>query len=107
MRRAVVAVLCLALPVWAQGRDEVPAAVAGCVECHQAQGLPGMPGWPRLAGMERSAIVEILRGHRDRLIPDSTMDKVAAYLDDAQIDAAADYFSRIEPGDPSPFDFGD
>ncbi|NVK44185.1 MAG: hypothetical protein HWE39_23335 [Oceanospirillaceae bacterium] len=95
------------LPVWVQGENELPAAVAGCVECHRAQGVPGLPGWPRLAGMDRSAIVDILRGHRDRLVPDSTMDKVASTLDDAQIDAAADYYSRLEPSDPPPFDLGD
>lgn len=81
---------------------EPPQAVAGCSACHLKEGIPAQPGWPFLAGMAKADIVERLRGHRARLIPDSTMSKVAAGLSDDEIEQAADYYSRLEPSNPPP-----
>lgn len=107
MKRAIATALALLVPqAWAEHHADVPEAVAGCVQCHREEGVPALPGWPHLAGMEQEAIVRILQGHRERLIPDSTMAKVAAGLGDEQIEAAAAYYSGLEPSDPPPFDFG-
>lgn len=112
MKKSVTAALFLTLftpmsRTVAQDHADVPDAVAGCVQCHHEEGLPGLPGYPRLAGMDKSAIIEILKGHRDSQVPDSTMDKIAAGLDDDQIEAAAEYFSGLAPSDPPPFDLGE
>jgi cytochrome c553 len=67
------------------------------------EGLPARPGWPYLAGMEKMRLVDILRGHRNNLVPDSTMDQVATQLTDSEIDTVADYFSKLDRTDPPPF----
>ncbi len=104
-----VALLCL-LVVAADGNSalaadeaEVPDVVTGCAACHRKEGLPALPGAPYLAGMEKSRLVDTLRGHRNSLVPDSTMHQVAAGLSDSDIDAVADYFSKLDRTDPPPF----
>jgi cytochrome c553 len=82
---------------------EMPEVAKGCANCHHKEGQPALVGWPYLAGMEKAKLVDILRGHRDNLVPDSTMDKIAASLTDSEIDAVADYFSKLDRTDPPPF----
>jgi cytochrome c553 len=103
-----VALLCLLTALAANitraaDETEVPKVAKGCASCHHKEGLPAVPGWPYLAGMEKSRLVEILQGHRASLVPDSTMDKISAELTDSEIDAVADYFSKLERTDPPPF----
>ncbi|WP_020682718.1 c-type cytochrome [Marinobacterium rhizophilum] len=103
-----IALLCLLGAVGGNGagaedETEVPQVAQGCAACHQREGVPAMPGWPYLAGMEKTRLVDILRGHRDNLVPGSTMDQVATMLTDREIDAVADYFSKLDRTDPPPF----
>jgi len=88
----------------ARAADEaqMPEVAKGCASCHQKGGQPALIGWPYLAGMEKARLVEILQGHRASRVPDSTMDKIAAGLTDNEIDAVADYFSKLERTDPPP-----
>ena len=87
----IVALDCLADEV------EIGALIARCSTCHTEQGLAGIPGWPSIAGMDKSVIVGKLKGHRAGLVNDSTMKKVAHDLSDAEIDAVAEHFSTLLP----------
>ncbi len=85
--------------------DELPpdsAVLSGCIACHTAEGKPAQAGWPHLAGMTKAEIVGKLEGHRQALIGDSMMTKIARNLTDAQIDAVAEYYSRLVRPRPQP-----
>lgn len=70
---------------------------AACSSCHGADG-GGMPGttFPRLAGLPAGYLARQLRSFQDGSRDDPVMSVNAAALDDAEIDAVADYYAALE-----------
>mgnify|MGYP000117867142 FL=1 len=74
--------------------DNIPPDVLNaCSQCHEHTGSAAIPGWPPLNTMTKQQIVSKLKGHREQIIPDSTMSKVTFELTDQQIEDIADYYS--------------
>ncbi len=74
---------------------DIDNLIARCSLCHSSAGLPGMAGWPAIAGMEKQLIIGKLKEHRAGIVEDSTMKKVASDLSDEDINAVAEYFSKL------------
>lgn len=74
-----------------------PAAVAVCAACHGATGISVVPNYPNLAGQHpdylRREIAEYKNGGRKNAI----MSAMSATIKDADVDALAEYFSRMRP----------
>src|SRR5271166_2990269 len=84
-------------------------AVTKCQWCHGPQGHSISPIYPALAGQKAWYIVEQLHAFKDQSRADpyarGYMWGMAAQLDDTQMAALADYFSKQAPfgGQPVPF----
>ena len=74
---------------------------AGCAGCHGADGRGRQGIAPPLAGLGPDKIEDALRGYRDGSRPSGFMQPVAAQLSDAEIAAAARYYSALS-GRPHP-----
>ena len=70
------------------GRD----IAANCANCHGTDGR-SRGGMPNLAGKDKVFIVERVREFRDGRRPSTVMQELAKGYTDAQIEAAAAYFS--------------
>jgi cytochrome c553 len=74
-----------------------PAAVAVCAACHGATGISVVPNYPILAGQHadylRREILEYKTGGRKNPI----MAGMSATIKDSDVDALADYFSKMQP----------
>lgn len=74
-----------------------PAAVAVCSACHGATGISTLPNYPNLAGQHadylRREIAEYKDGGRKNVI----MAGMAATIKDSDVDALAEYFSKMTP----------
>jgi len=70
------------------GRD----IAANCASCHGTDGR-SRGGMPSLAGRDKVFIVERVREFRDGRRPSTVMQQLAKGYSDAQIEAAAAYFS--------------
>lgn len=77
----------------------IPDLLAACSQCHSQSGQAALPGWPSLSDMDSKEIVGKLKGHRNLIVPDSMMSKIAFELTDQQIEEIAEYYSNQE--DPS------
>lgn len=76
--------------------EEFQALLDRCTECHGTHGDAALPGWMPIATMTQSEIVAKLKGHRAKLINDSTMSKVAHDLTDEQIEEIATYYANLK-----------
>jgi cytochrome c553 len=72
-----------------------PFDPAPCSRCHGADGQGREGAFPRLAGLGTAYLIDALRAFRDGSRPSGFMQPVAASLTDAQITAAARYFSGL------------
>ena len=70
------------------GRD----IAAGCASCHGTDGR-SRGAIPALAGRDKAAIVQEVRDFRDGKRPSTVMRQLAKGYTDAQIEAAAAYFT--------------
>lgn len=94
----VLSVFCLACSQ--EEEIDIESLIGRCAECHTTRGQAAFPGWPAIAGMEKSEIIGKLEGHREGMVPDSTMSQVAFDMSDREIEAVAEYFSKLEPAEP-------
>ncbi len=67
-----------------------------CVACHGANGISEMPDAPNLAGETNIYIETQLKAFRNGKRNNEIMSPIAADLTDADIQAAADWYSSIE-----------
>ncbi|WOI13009.1 cytochrome c [Thalassospira lucentensis] len=81
-----------ALPTGKSG-DDAPEL---CVACHGANGISEMPDAPNLAGETNIYIETQLKAFRNGKRNNEIMSPIAADLTDADIQAAADWYSAIE-----------
>jgi cytochrome c553 len=72
-----------------------PFDPAPCSRCHGVSGEGRDGAFPRLAGLDTAYLVNALRAFRDGSRPSGFMQPIAARLTDAQIAAAAKYFSGL------------
>jgi cytochrome c553 len=79
----------------ARPASATPFDPAPCGRCHGADGMGRAGAFPRLAGLSEIYIANALRAFRDGSRPSGFMQPVAASLTDAQIAAAAKYFSAL------------
>ena len=95
MMRCAGAVLA-ALAVLEAGAQDAPAppkAAAPCAACHGAQGVSTAPDAPSLAGQPRIYLAAQLRAFRDGARKHEVMTLMAKGLDDAAIEALAEYYA--------------
>jgi cytochrome c553 len=90
---------------WADEKkaDEFLEPVAECIACHGPLGRPGDPNVPIIGAQNREYLYRALQAYRNGARADGgdplvkAMIDVARKYDDAQLEAAADFFSRLEP----------
>jgi cytochrome c553 len=71
---------------------EPPAGAAACSGCHPASTRVASPV-PRLAGLDRAAIVRALQEFRSGARPATVMDRIAKGFTDAEIQAIAAWYA--------------
>jgi cytochrome c553 len=84
-------------------KDEFLEPVKECISCHGPLGRPGDPNIPIIGAQNREYLYRALQAYKnggradggDALV--KAMIDVARKYDDAQLEAAADFFSRLEP----------
>lgn len=74
-----------------QGLSE--EGVAPCKSCHGETGKSPTPMYPHLAGQYKDYMVQALKGYRSGDRTNSIMNRQAAALSDAQIEALAAYYA--------------
>jgi len=86
-------------PAFAQ--DAAPAGApqfvtkpGGCATCHGATGASTSPTFPNLAGQQRSYIAHVLHAYKDGERKNPVMSMQVANLSDADIEAAALWYSQ-------------
>jgi len=93
MRRVVAAAIgfvsiAAAVTAWA----EPPAGAAACSGCHPASARMTSPV-PRLAGLDRAAIVRAMQDFRSGTRAATVMDRIAKGFTDAEIQAIAAWYA--------------
>jgi sulfide dehydrogenase cytochrome subunit len=93
MRSAVAAAIGLAsIAAAAAASAEPPAGAAACTSCHPASTRVKSPV-PRLAGLDRAAIVRAMQEFRSGQRPATVMDRIAKGFTDDEIQAIAAWYA--------------
>lgn len=93
---------------WGAALNAVGSAergIPGCANCHGAEGEGIAPSVPNLAGQHAAYIAAQLQLWKEgtrRNDPMNVMKTIADKMTDQDIDAVADYFSRVQPVSPAP-----
>jgi cytochrome c553 len=74
-----------------------PAAAAVCAACHGATGISAVPNYPNLAGQHADYLKREIAEYKDGGRKNAIMSAMAATIKDSDVDALADYFSRMQP----------
>jgi cytochrome c553 len=74
-----------------------PAAVAVCAACHGATGISAIPNYPNLAGQHADYLKREIAEYKDGGRKNPIMAGMAATIKDSDVDALADYFSKMQP----------
>jgi cytochrome c553 len=74
-----------------------PAAVAVCAACHGATGISIIPNYPNLAGQHADYLKREIAEYKDGGRKNAIMSAMAATIKDSDVEALADYFSRMRP----------
>ncbi len=91
-----------ATPAAAAATTAITATARRCNACHGQDGSGGISDIPHLAGQERGYLVNAIQAYRDSRRQAAMMNRAAAGLSNAQIEALADHFSR-QRHQPLPF----
>jgi cytochrome c553 len=93
MRRALAAAVGIAsIAAAVVARAEPPAGAAACSGCHPASTRVTSPV-PRLAGLDRAAIVRAMQDFRSGARTGTVMDRIAKGFTDAEIQAIAAWYA--------------
>jgi cytochrome c553 len=92
--KTLISSLWLAITITAQAAER-PAEVTQCEVCHGQQGHAAQPGWPPLAGQSKAALQSKLRSYREQWVNDSVMSRGSHDFSDEQIEALAEYYSKL------------
>ena len=74
-----------------------PAAAAVCAACHGATGVSVVPNYPILAGQHADYLKREIAEYKDGGRKNPIMVGMAATIKDSDVDALADYFSKMQP----------
>lgn len=74
-----------------------PAAVAVCAACHGATGISVVPNYPNLAGQHADYLKREIAEYKDGGRKNAIMAGMAVTIKDSDVDALAEYFSRMQP----------
>ena len=74
-----------------------PAAVAVCAACHGATGISVVPNYPILAGQHADYLKREIAEYKNGGRKNPIMSGMSATIKDSDIDALADYFSKMKP----------
>lgn len=74
-----------------------PAAVAVCAACHGATGVSTVPNYPDLAGQYADYLKREIAEYKDGGRKNPIMSGMAATIKDSDVDALAEYFSKMQP----------
>lgn len=92
MRTALAAAIGLAWIAAATAAAAAPAGAAACTGCHPASAHVTSPV-PRLAGLDRTAIVRAMQDFRAGQRVATVMDRIAKGFTDAEIQAIAAWYT--------------
>jgi cytochrome c553 len=79
------------------GAPPAPAAVAVCAACHGVTGISTVPNYPILAGQHVDYLKREIAEYKDGGRKNVIMSGMAATIKDADVDALAEYFSKMQP----------
>ncbi len=79
------------------GAPPAPAAVAVCAACHGPTGISTVPNYPNLAGQHADYLKREIAEYKDGGRKNAIMSAMAATIKDSDVEALADYFSRMQP----------
>lgn len=74
-----------------------PAAVAVCAACHGVTGISVVPNYPILAGQHADYLKREIAEYKDGGRKNPIMAGMATTIKDSDVDALADYFSKMQP----------
>ncbi|MGC1459101.1 MAG: c-type cytochrome [Steroidobacteraceae bacterium] len=74
-----------------------PAAVAVCAACHGATGISVVPNYPILAGQYPDYLRREIAEYKDGGRKNPIMSAMSATIKDSDVDALAEYFSKMRP----------
>jgi cytochrome c553 len=74
-----------------------PAAVAVCAACHGATGVSAVANYPILAGQYPDYLRREIAEYKDGGRKNPIMSAMSATIKDADVDALAEYFSKMRP----------
>jgi cytochrome c553 len=93
MQRALAAAIGLAsIAAAVAASAELPAGAAACSGCHPASARVTSPV-PRLAGVDRAAIIKAMQDFRSGQRPATVMDRIAKGFTDEEIQAIAAWYA--------------
>jgi len=93
MRHVVAAAIgCLAIAAAGVAAAQPPAGAAACTGCHPASARVTSPV-PRLAGLDRTAIVRAMQEFRAGQRTATVMDRIAKGFTDDEVQAIAAWFA--------------
>ena len=93
MRRALAAAIgCASIAAAVVASAEPPAGAASCTGCHPASTRVTSPV-PRLAGLERAAIVRAMQEFRSGQRTGTVMDRIAKGFTDEAVQAIAAWYA--------------
>lgn len=81
-------------PAFAESEAEQTARTL-CAGCHGPEGVSTNPLWPNLAGQKAPYTAKQLTAYRDGTRTDVNMNGLSQTLSDAQIQALAEYYSKL------------
>ncbi|MBL1416386.1 MAG: cytochrome-c oxidase, cbb3-type subunit III [Moritella sp.] len=87
--------------IFSRNEQPLPAVLTTCVGCHGVDGLGGVPGAPKLAGLKEAYIYNQLNFFVSGLRKNTTMQNIVADLDVEDKLLAASYFSSLDSPDIS------
>ncbi len=87
--------------IFSRNEQPLPAVLTTCVGCHGVDGLGGVPGAPKLAGLKEAYIYNQLNLFVSGLRKNTTMKNIVADLDVEDKLLAASYFSSLDSPDIS------
>ncbi|MBS1189494.1 MAG: cytochrome class [Rhodocyclaceae bacterium] len=93
--RVLVTLAVLAAGSVVQAAPATPEMLSNaCAGCHGTNGVSAGFSMPSLAGQNRVAIAEAMKGFKSGERPSSVMGRLAKGYSDAEIEAMADFFSK-------------
>jgi sulfide dehydrogenase cytochrome subunit len=94
----IVALAALTAAATAQAAPASPAMLSNaCAGCHGTNGGSAGFSMPSLAGQNKIAMVEAMKGFKSGERPSTVMGRLAKGYSDAEIEAMADFFAKQKP----------